>query len=437
MDKIRRVALNDSAVLVHGNVSVLNVRRKQQTQICHNFWDHFFEYNCQRPTMYVRLFPTNRSYLYIFDFYFKSWFLKQYPDPDDEDEDDDDRPMLPSIRTFTTARHHVHFSDVVDRSKHYHARCADCALLTERRIKGFLNQDQQGKWEVVLKLHEAAARGWHEGEGRCKAKARAEPDHLLYITFDDTKVVGFPKLTNRDLKNFTYSRFEVTPFNLTCYSNYENSYVYTAKYGWTKGANRLCSVLYFYLRKIKYGDHVCWRANVLVLHADNYSENKNNDLFFFLCELIYRRWFTEIRLEYGPVGHTHNGNDAVHAIHNRVAGNFTSLTMGEFVKQWEHGWRKGMTVPVPVIAEAQYDFVQRYSHLERLSGFTKTKDDKETVSAWKFQWSETRQGIVEVVWKKDTADQNWRGEDLQVSTLLLLLLVLLLLLLYILLLLLL
>ena len=289
-----------------------------------------------------------------------------------------------------------------------------------RRLKGFQNNQQTSAWNFELKAHELAAAGWHEVEERTKSRARAEPFKLLYITGDDTSCLGLPKFTVRDLKNLTRSRFDVIPFNITNYSLPENAYVYTCKQGWQKGANRLCTILYLYIRRVKYNTtFACSRADELVIHADNFSENKNNDLFFFLCELVYRCWFKTIRLEYGPPGHTHNGNDAVHAIHNMVAGNFTSLTLGEFVKAWPYSWRKENTMPVPVVAEVQYDFISRYKHCdntERLAGFTKTASDPQSVSAWKFQWSDTVAQTVEVLWKKNACDLNWRGEDLQPNT---------------------
>ena len=65
-------------------------------------------------------------------------------------------------------------------------------------------------------------------------------------------------------------------------------------------------------------------------------------------------------LEYGPTGHTHNGNDAVHAIHNRIAGNFTSLTLGEFQTHFQHSWRKESNIPTAVVQEVQFDWKRRY-----------------------------------------------------------------------------
>jgi hypothetical protein len=92
---------------------------------------------------------------------------------------------------------------------------------------------------------------------------------------------------------------------------------------------------------------------LLVLHADNFGENKNNDLFLFLTELIYRKWFSEIRIEFGLPGHTHNGNDGVHGIHNHVAGNFDSFTLGEFQRSWKNAWRKANTIPTAVVLDCQ------------------------------------------------------------------------------------
>ena len=41
-------------------------------------------------------------------------------------------------------------------------------------------------------------------------------------------------------------------------------------------------------------------------------------LLAFCCELIHLEMFNKIELMYGPVGHTHNGNDAVHFVHNNI-----------------------------------------------------------------------------------------------------------------------
>ena len=263
----------------------------KQYQICYSFWHHFFDKNCQRPNSEVRLFPVNRSMQFIYDHYFESWFRKQLPQTTTSD---DSVLRRPSLSTFKRARTHPDFSDVAVRPKHYHCRCYTCATLMARRLKGFLDQQQEAAWKLLFDAHEKEAQGWRRVEETTKATARADPSHLLYLTYDDTSALGLPKFTNRSLKNLGTTRFDVIPFNITNNSTNENVYVYTVKAGWQKGANRLCSILYLYIRKIKFQGGPSSKADTLVLHADNYSENKNNELFLFCCELVYRRWFQRI-----------------------------------------------------------------------------------------------------------------------------------------------
>ena len=64
--------------------------------------------------------------------------------------------------------------------------------------------------------------------------------------------------------------------------------------------------------------------------ADHASENKNNTLLAFLTELIYLKIFDTVELYYGPVGHTHNGRDVNHHVHNNMVGNFECISLPEF-----------------------------------------------------------------------------------------------------------
>jgi hypothetical protein len=67
------------------------------------------------------------------------------------------------------------------------------------------------------------------------------------------------------------------------------------------------------IRKIKFGTHECRHAGTLYLQADNASENQNTT---FLSGFLNM-----------PPGHSHNGRDAVHHIHNRAARNCFSFTL--------------------------------------------------------------------------------------------------------------
>ena len=115
-------------------------------------------------------------------------------------------------------------------------------------------------------------------------------------------------------------------------------------------------------------------------------------------------------LEFGPPGHTHNGTDAVHRIHNRVAGDETTLTLGHFKCNWPCCWRKDFTLPTAVINDAHLDFVSYYAkHIDRVAGFTNTTVDPKSVKAFKFQWSR-RETRVEMLWKENADDTDrWLG----------------------------
>jgi len=112
------------------------------------------------------------------------------------------------------------------------------------------------------------------------------------------------------------------------------------------------------------------KSKKLVLMADNCSENKNHSLFAFCSELVNRGWYDEIQMLFGPVGHTHNGNDAVHYIHNQIAGNFVSITPAELFQNYAYAWHTERTRPQPIIVDTQYAWDERYApYLNRVSGF--------------------------------------------------------------------
>ena len=136
--------------------------------------------------------------------------------------------------------------------------------------------------------------GWRKIEKVREAQVRAPNSDSILVAYDDTSSLGNPQFGNRDIKNGPIERFHVVPFNICNYATGENAYVYTVKGRYLKGGNRLCTVLYHYLRKIKWGDNKCRHATTLYLHADNYSENKNNVVLCFCSELVLRGWFEKL-----------------------------------------------------------------------------------------------------------------------------------------------
>jgi hypothetical protein len=415
MKKVRSMVKSKSTIAVHGRTNATSPKQVAKKVQCHAFWTHFFNENCQKPTDSIRLFPVNKPFRLIYEQYFTPWFQKLNQATEAHD---DEFAWMPSFTVFCKARKHPDFKDVKHRPRHYHARCRDCDELNAIRLRGFVNDEQKLAFDIAFKAHQAEARSWHEHEESMKMESRRNGGrNSVVIGYDDTSALELPKFTNRDVKNLTKSRLHVIPFNLTNYTSGETAYVYTLKGRYPKGANRLCTVLYHYLHKLKHGTHPSRFARKLYLHADNYAENKNNVLFTFATHLVMLGWYDEVYLEYGPPGHTHNGTDAVHRIHNQVAGNFTSLTLGQFQQTWTQSWRKDFSMPAAVINDAHLDFANYYQpYMQEISGHTRTLNDPRSVKAFKFQWSR-KITAVEMLWKQCADDTDrWLGTDGKVES---------------------
>ena len=328
--------------------------------------------------------------------------------------------MTPYLITYLIyrAREDPKFKDVKKRPKHYHARCQTCASLDAKRLVGFKNGSMEEAFTYSQQLHQEEVRSWRNHEESVKNAVLRAPHAMQLFLYDDTSCLELPHFTNRGIKNLGRSRINVIPFYFGDYGSGDAAYIYTCKNRFRKGANRLCTTLYHAIRRSKNrkcaaNSHL---ARHLVLQADNYSENKNSDVLLFASELVWRGWYDIIDIEFGPVGHTHNGSDAVHKIHNVTCGSFVSFTLGDFIEKFEHSFRKKGTTPSACVLDVQYDWKTRYAEVgtsERLSGFTNTSVNDSTVSAFRIrrQPSATAATAVEVVWKRDFLDQQWRGTD--------------------------
>jgi hypothetical protein len=145
--------------------------------------------------------------------------------------------------------------------------------------------------------------------------------------------------------------------------------------------------------------------------GDNFAENKNHTLFAFCSELLQHNWFDEIQLLFGPVGHTHNGNDAVHFIHNQIAGNYVSVTPAELFNNYRHAWHDDLKRPQPIIMECQFNWTERYDKvLNRIKGFTNSARDPLYVRAFRFVKND-QTGAPEMTIKGSPSAPNWHGEN--------------------------
>ena len=193
------------------------------------------------------------------------------------------------------------------------------------------------------------------------------------------------------------TRFQLIPFLISDHGRGKEYYVYTAKGRFKKGANRLCTTLYHIFRARKRDDHKARYARRVTLVADNFSENKNNTLLAFCSHLVVLGWFDEIVLAYGPPGHTHNGGDKQHQIHNEVLGNFTCVTFVHWLTRWNQAWRQEHSRPIPAVLDVQYNFDMYYrNHLDPIAGYTKTAADSAIVRG--FRIARSANGVVTVQW---------------------------------------
>ena len=330
---------------------------------------------------------------------------------------------FPSFSTFLRARKDPQFADVKNREKDIHARCPTCSELRTKIVNAFNNPSLRFDYDNLLNTHLEDAKGWRDLEQSLRLQAISNPEKLTVLSYDDTESFGFPRMTRRPIKNFPTDRVELIPFNLTNHGTRENVYIYHFKHKWSKGADRLCTILYTVISRIKRKTFALTKTEKaqkfnrhLVLIADNYSENKNNVLFAFLSDLVLHGWYDDIQLLYGPVGHTHNGNDAAHSVHNQIAGNYPSVTPAELFNAYSYAWASERTRPQPIIMECQFAWHERFSQPtsghQPISGFTITQNNPYNVRAFRFkavQQSSTRKCELQI--KGSPLEEKWRGEN--------------------------
>jgi hypothetical protein len=192
-----------------------------------------------------------------------------------------------------------------------------------------------------------------------------------------------------------------------------SDYIYSVKTSTPKDANTLLSQIHATIRRSKSSyDHPSYKARKLVCIADSAGENKNNTVLAYFTDLVDNGWFDVVELLFGPVGHTHNGVDATHKIHNQNVGNCTSGDLGHFVQNYPKGFSgKDTLVPDASILAKTLNWKDYYKpHMSPLAGFAKSKNDPVAVRGFRIEREKT--GTVSIRWKVDPAlEQEWRGED--------------------------
>ena len=232
----------------------------------------------------------------------------------------------------------------------------------------------------------------------------------MLLKYDDTPKLGLPHMGHRTGKNLHYYRFDVVPWLVHDVTGRRKEYFYTPYGSQGKGANRLITMLHSVLRRAKedYG-HERHKARKLVLIADSASDNKNNEMFMYCTSLVDNGWFDEIELVFGPVGHTHNGIDATHKIHNVDVGLYFAGDLGHWISNFPKAFHKD--IPDAVIVNEVLDWTAYFKdHFRRLSGFWNKPNDP--VPARGIRIARDGTGGTAVTFKLDPAlEKRWRGAD--------------------------
>ena len=113
---------------------------------------------------------------------------------------------------------------------------------------------------------------------------------------------------------------------------------------------------------------------------------------------------------FGPVGHTHNGNDAYHYCHNQLVGNHEAVTLNEYINHFDRAWHSERTRPLPLLLETKYAWEKRYEgFIRRVSYFNESVNNDVNVRGFRFEREE--HGNVTMKIKTDPCDKIWLGRN--------------------------
>jgi hypothetical protein len=295
----------------------------------------------------------------IYDRFFLPWCEKHYPDED-----------VASFSTLRRARRDPQFDNVKEKIKHYHLKCDQCAYFSKAMSRGFTSRAEETEVNRLYVEHNLLHREWRRKEEKLMQEASHNPDRLTLIRCDDTEAVKFPHPGSRQWKGLSRSQgFEVIPWCVEDVSRGVREYVYTPKRLVPHGANRFCTLLHTVLQANRSCGTAAAEARRLVIIVDNYGENRNYANFAFLSEIVLSGWYDSAELLFGPVGHTHNGVDAIHHKHNVSVGAYFAGTLAHYIHNYGLVFTSPSTRPSASLCLIQYDWDEHYrNNTIRLNG---------------------------------------------------------------------
>ena len=102
---------------------------------------------------------------------------------------------------------------------------------------------------------------------------------------------------------------------------------------------RFCTILHAVLRANREAGTAHSLARRLVVIADNCSENRNyTTCMKWASEVVAAGWFDSVQFLFGPVGHTHNGVDAIHGVHNSELLKQEAAYLGGLIHNFTATW---------------------------------------------------------------------------------------------------
>jgi hypothetical protein len=325
LDNARCKAKNGSLYMCHGNTGKVYATDSQASERVTAFWHVMYDSLCQIISNSKRLRPHNLVMEDVYDEIFVPTMKQHYPNK-----------TVPSLSCFIRGSRSKDFSDVTKQVKHNHCKCTTCFELTARKLKAFKSEEDMREVIAATRAHEQEVKQWRETENYWFLLAQHSPHTVNVFMADDTSAAQFPHTGSRPTKaTANIQGVNITPWLVEDVSRCRKTYMYTPKKSYDKGGNRWCTQMFQMIKSLKMANGSAARARKCVMIFDNASDNKNNVNLAFASHLVMRGWYDEVEILFGPVGHTHNGIDAVHKIHNQGLGRYFCATLAEWVNRYE------------------------------------------------------------------------------------------------------
>jgi hypothetical protein len=340
----------------HGKASIaspgtVNLQKESYINfMAMTFWRDYFQTHCQTADKEVFFWPSGETFSYLYSTLFPPFMRMCFRDE-----------PVPSFSAFKAARRDPEFSNVKDRTTHFHAKCTYCSVIKES-IKNASSTEEQQQWLDSKGAHQAEVKMWRNAEGHLTLQARQNPSEINVFWIDDTEATFIPGLSHRPPKALCKAyRVPFVPGLVVDIANQKKTYLYSLKGQHKKGGNRFCTTLHYVYKGAKNASGPGAQARHAVNIGDNYNENRNLTNFCYASECIMAGLWDSVTFIYGLLGHSHWGIDRDHKIHNRGVTKLFCNTLMDFVRCYDHAWHSEEQKPTVAFIDHQFDWDKHYS----------------------------------------------------------------------------